>query len=123
MANNSSNEKVTPLTQTGFSNFPNPETLTTSTPKGNHLRFREGINFSPNESPIFPTAQNGLSQQRNLSFNRSANEVLTTNSSLSPHLSPHQSSQQQQPSYSSQLPKANIQTMVRHSDSNEINLA
>jgi hypothetical protein len=108
MANNSSNEKVTPSTQTGFSNFPNPERLTTSTPKGNHLRFREGINFSPNESPIFPTTQNGLSQQRNLSFNRSANEVLTTNSSLSSHQS------SQQPSYASQLPKANIQTMVRH---------
>ncbi|CAM5999689.1 unnamed protein product [Sphagnum balticum] len=84
-----SNENVTPVSQTGQINFPNPERLTTSTPKGGGnpaSRIKEVANFSPHQSPIFPAShtQNGILsaiQQRNLSFNDSGNTTISANQS------------------------------------------
>ncbi|CAG2101096.1 unnamed protein product, partial [Medioppia subpectinata] len=83
------NEKVTPIGQTGQSNYPNPQRLTTSTPKGNYQRMRETPNFViTNQSPICQT--NG-SHNKNISFNNSMDEMYTnTNSNIT---SSHQSSQ------------------------------
>lgn len=109
---NEISQKVTPVGQTGQSNYPNPERLITSTPKGSLYRIHETPSFNPNESPIFAAnnRQNG-SQQKNISFNSSVNGLVTTNSNISSHQSSQQSHQLS--AQSSELGESRDQQRVR----------
>ena len=90
---NEVNPKLTPVNQMGQSNYPNPERLTTSTPKGSLYRIRETPSFVANQSPIFGVNNQNGSQQKNISFNNSVNELLTTHSNIASHQSSQQSHQ------------------------------
>ena len=104
------NQQVTPVGQTGQANYPNPERLATSTPKGSLYRMRETPSFAANQSPIYgANNQVNGSQRKNISFNNSVNEMLSINSGVGCHPSSLQQSHQ----LSSQpLPNASIQQRV-----------
>ncbi|XP_054156723.1 WD repeat-containing protein 47-like isoform X3 [Oppia nitens] len=94
--NEINNQKVTPIGQMGQSNYPNPERLTTSTPKGNYHRYRE----TPNQSPI-TSIQNSGSQYKNSTFDSTStiNDMASdySNTSSSYHQTHHQLRTQMQP--------------------------
>lgn len=78
------NENITPISQMGQSNYPNPGRLTTSTPKRDYKRENVKIGFqSPTQSPILPVGENGSQciHPRNLSYSESMNGTFPGGSS------------------------------------------
>lgn len=104
-------QQVTPIGQTGQANYPNPERLTTSTPKGSLYRIRETPSFAANQSPIY-AASNQLngSQRRNISLNDSVNDIVSA--SIASHPSQQSSLQQCHQLSRQSLPSAPIQQRV-----------
>lgn len=78
------NENITPISQMGQSNYPNPGRLTTSTPKRDYKRENVKMAFqSPTQSPILPIGENASQciHPRNLSYSESMNGTFPSGSS------------------------------------------